>query len=106
MIFVETPLFTLQIQSLVDDDGYSRFQRHLAENPEAGDLIKGTGGLRKIRMALPGRGKSGGARVIYYYLHKAAEIRLLLAYAKSSQDDLTEAQRKALKQIVASWSRL
>jgi len=103
MIFVETPLFTQQIRRLVDDDTYGHFQEHLAENPEAGDVIKGTGGLRKVRMALPGRGKSGGARVIYYYMHDASQIRLLLAYEKSSQDDPTDGQRKALKKIVATW---
>jgi len=103
MIFVETPLFTQQIKRLVDDVTYGQFQEHLAENPEAGDVIKGTGGLRKVRMALSGRGKSGGARVIYYYMHSAAEIRLLVVYEKSSQDDLTDEQRKALKKIVATW---
>ena len=66
-------------------------------------MIKGTGGLRKVRMALPGRGKSGGARVIYYYVHNAAQIRFLLAYEKSEQDDLTDEQRKALKKIVETW---
>jgi len=103
MIFIETPLFTKQIKALVDDDTYGQFQDELAENPEAGDVIKGTGGLRKVRMALPGRGKSGGARVIYYYVHSAAQIRLLLAYEKSEQDDLTDEQRKALKKIVETW---
>lgn len=57
MIFIETPIFTKQIKALFDDEAYGSFQEFLAENPE-GDLIKGTGGLRKIRMALPGRGKA------------------------------------------------
>lgn len=103
MIFIETPIFTKQIKALIDDEAYGSFQEVLAENPEAGDLIKGTGGLRKIRMALPGRGKSGGARVIYYYVQSAAQIRLLLAYEKSEQDDLTDEQRKALRKIVETW---
>jgi hypothetical protein len=60
MIFVETTLFTRQINALVDDDDYADFQRELANDPEAGDVIPGTGGLRKIRMAAKGRGKRGG----------------------------------------------
>jgi len=103
VIFIETPIFTRQIKTLVDDEVYGHFQGTLAENPDAGDLIKGTGGLRKIRMALPGRGKSGGARVIYYYVQNAAQIRLLLAYEKSEQDDLTDEQRKALRKIIETW---
>jgi len=103
MLFIETPIFTKQVKALVDDETYGQFQETLAESPEAGDLIKGTGGLRKIRMALPGRGKSGGARVIYYYVQNAAQIRLLLAYEKSEQDDLTDEQRKALRKIVETW---
>lgn len=103
MIFIETPIFTKQIKALIDDAAYGSFQEFLAENPEAGDLIKETGGLRKIRMALPGRGKRGGARVIYYYVQNAAQIRLLLAYEKSGQDDLTDEQRKALRKIIETW---
>lgn len=103
MLFIETPIFTRQITALMDDEAYGNFQIFLAENPETGDLIKGTGGLRKIRMALPGRGKRGGTRVIYYYLHNAAQIRLLLAYEKSEQDNLSHAQRTALRKIIETW---
>jgi hypothetical protein len=66
MLFIETPVFTRQIKALVDDDAYGELQRLLGAHPEIGDLIEDTGGLRKVRMALPGRGKRGGARVIYY----------------------------------------
>ena len=103
MIFIETPIFTRQITALVDDETYGSFQKLLAANPAAGDLIRGTGGLRKIRMALHPRGKSGGARVIYYYVHDAAQIRLLVAYVKAEQDDLTDEQRKALRKVVETW---
>jgi hypothetical protein len=103
MLFIETPIFTRQITALMDDEAYGNFQIFLAENPKTGDLIKGTGGLRKIRMALPGRGKRGGTRVIYYYLHNAAQIRLLLAYEKSEQDNLSHAQRTALRKIIETW---
>jgi len=64
MIFVETPIFTRQITALADDHDYADFQRELANDPEAGDVIPGTGGLRKIRMAAKSHGKRGGARVI------------------------------------------
>lgn len=72
----------------------------LAYNPEAGALIRGTGGLRKLRVATQGRGKRGGGRVIYYYHSEAMPLYLLLAYSKSERDDLTAAQRKALMAVV------
>lgn len=103
MIFIETPVFTRQITDLVDDDEYAQFQRQLADDPEAGDLIPGTGGLRKIRMAAKGHGKRGGARVIYYYFTSASQIALLLAYAKNEAEDLTATQKKALKQVIELW---
>jgi len=103
MIFIETPVFTRQITDLVDDDDYAEFQRQLAEDPEAGDVIPGTGGLRKIRMAAKGRGKRGGARVIYYYFTSASQIALLLAYTKNEAEDLTAAQKKILKQVIELW---
>ncbi len=104
MIFVETPVFTRQITALVTDEQYAEFQRFLAENPEAGDLIQGTGGLRKIRLALDGRGKRGGARVIYYYFVNASQIALLFAYPKNVAVDLTVRQKQALKAIIEQWS--
>ena len=66
MIFVETHVFTERVKELLDDETYAGFQAYLAEYPQAGDVIEGTGGLRKIRVAAKGRGKRGGARVIYY----------------------------------------
>ena len=103
MIFIETPVFTRQISVLVDDEDYAEFQRELADDPEAGDVIPGSGGLRKIRMAAKGHGKRGGARVIYYYFTGASQIALLLAYAKNEAEDLTAAQKKALKQVIELW---
>ncbi len=103
MIFVETPTFTRLITALMSDEDYGAFQTGLAANPEAGDLIEGTGGLRKIRAALPGRGKRGGARIIYYYFVTASQIVLLLAYPKNDQDDLTADQKKALRNIIENW---
>ena len=83
MIFIETPVFTAQIKELMSDDDYGAFQRYLTENPEAGDVIKDTDGLRKIRMAAKGHGKSGGARVIYYHFVSAYRIALLFAYRRT-----------------------
>ena len=103
MIFVETPIFTAQIKELLSDDDYGTFQRYLAENPEAGDVIKETGGLRKIRVAMKGRGKSGGARVIYYYFVSASRIAMVFAYTKNVQGNLTSAQKAALRKVIEQW---
>jgi hypothetical protein len=65
VVFLETPVFTRQIRELVDDDHYRQLQANLVVRPDAGDLIPRSGGLRKIRIAASGRGKRGGARVIY-----------------------------------------
>jgi hypothetical protein len=103
MIFIETPVFTAQIKVLLSDEDYGTFQRYLAENPEAGDVIKETGGLRKIRVAAKGHGKSGGARVIYYHFVSAYRIALLFAYPKSAQENLTSAQKAALRKVIEQW---
>lgn len=103
MIFVETPIFTKLLKELMNDDEYCEFQQFLANNPEAGKVIKGSGGLRKVRVPLGSDGKSGGARVIYYYVHPDSHIRLLLIYPKNKQDDLTDKQLKLLKNIVERW---
>ena len=100
VIFLETPVFTRQIKELIDDETYHGLQLRLFANPEAGDLIPRSGGLRKIRMALPGRGKRGGARVIYYWVTAQSQIYMLLAYAKNVQDNLSEPQLKALRELV------
>jgi mRNA-degrading endonuclease RelE of RelBE toxin-antitoxin system len=97
--FVETPVFTKQITNLLEDADYQRFQVTLALNPEAGDLIRGSGGLRKIRWAAHGRGKSGGIRVIYYLIEDD-EIFLLFAYPKNKQEDLSAQQLKILRSVV------
>jgi hypothetical protein len=103
MIFIETPIFTRQITALSDDEAYRRLQLDLVLNPEAGDLIEGAGGIRKIRMAIRGRGKRGGARVIYYYFAAESRIGMLFVYPKNSQANLTKTQKKTLKKIVETW---
>ena len=100
MIFLETPVFTRQLRELVDDDHYRELQSILVTHPDAGDLIPRSGGLRKIRVAASGRGKSGDARVIYYWVVGKDQIYMLLAYAKNVQDDLTQEQLKALRTLI------
>ncbi len=79
MEFIETPIFTRLILELLTDDEYRVLQCTLAKRPESGDLIKGSGGLRKIRVAAKGKGKSGGVRVIYYWITAKGQIYMLLA---------------------------
>ncbi len=100
MVFLETPVFTRQIRELVEDDQYRKLQEALVARPDAGDLIPRSGGLRKIRIAASGRGKRGGARVIYYWVVAKDQIYMLLAYAKNAQDDLSEDQLKTLRALV------
>lgn len=104
MVFVETPDFTEDVKTLLPDDSYADLQLALAARPTAGDLIPGTGGLRKLRWCLPGRGKRGGARVIYYWRAAQSQILLLAIYGKGIKDDLTAAEKKLLRQIVEYWS--
>lgn len=94
--FVETPLFTRQIVENVSDEDYRAFQRELLADPERGELLVGCHGLRKVRMALGGRGKSGGARVIYLHLPEDHIIYLFLLFKKSDQANLSKAQRNQL----------
>ena len=103
MIFIETPIFTVELKKYLSDDEYSKFQRYLADNPEAGDLIVGTGGLRKVRWAAGGKGKSGGVRVIYYYVTSAYQVRLLLIYKKGKQDNLSDAQKTVIRKLNEDW---
>ena len=103
MVVVETRIFTSLISQLMDDEQYRELQLALVENPKLGDLIPGSGGLRKIRWKLPGQGKRGGARVIYYWAVSADQIRMLYVYAKNRQVDLTKEQLKQLRHIVERW---
>jgi len=99
MRFVETPTFTRVIDRLLDDE-YRSLQIALMLRPEQGPLIRGGGGLRKVRWARPGGGKSGGLREIYYWAAAEGAFYMLYAYAKNEQGDLTAAQTRALAQLV------
>lgn len=98
----ETPTFTRQAEKMLTDAEKADVINFLAANPDAGDLIVGTGGVRKVRVALAGRGKSGGARVIYYYHSKAIPLYALLIYAKNVKTNLTPDEKKDVKALVAS----
>ena len=100
MEFIETPTFTRQILELLSDDDYRGLQTDLMIDPERGDLIRGGGGIRKVRHAASGQGKSGGIRVIYYWLRSDGQIYMLLAYPKSKKDNLTDKETAILRDLV------
>jgi hypothetical protein len=100
MVIIETPLFTRQLLSTLSDEEYRLLQATLLERPDAGKVIPGGGGLRKVRWVLEGRGKSGGVRVIYYWFTSRGTILLVFIYAKNVQDNLTQDQLKQLKRII------
>jgi hypothetical protein len=101
MIFIETSVFTRQVLGLLTDEEYRELQRSLAGRPGAGTLIKGSGGLRKVRWAPEGRGKRGGIRAIYFFwaLEQQQLLRLLM-YSKGERGDLTPGQVRALRRIL------
>ncbi|HSY18644.1 MAG TPA: hypothetical protein VK815_09935 [Candidatus Acidoferrales bacterium] len=100
VIFVETPTFTKRVLGLLSDDSYGALQRHLAARPDDGDVMRGSGGLRKIRWAAKGHGKRGGVRVIYYWWMGKDRISMLYIYPKNELDDLSAAQLKLLRQAL------
>jgi hypothetical protein len=100
VVFIETSIFTKRVLALLDDDHYHELQNHLAGHPDAGKIIPGSGGLRKVRWAARGRGKRGGLRVIYFWWISTERISMLFIYAKNEQDDLSSAQLKQLKQAL------
>ena len=89
--------------ALLSDDSYAEFQRFLAKQPDSGDLIQGTGGLRKIRWVARGKGKRGGVRVIYFHVSARQQMRMLLIYRKGVKDDLTASEKKVLRGLNEAW---
>ena len=97
VVFVETPAFYRRIQQHMDDEEYADLQAFLAARPDAGSVIKASGGIRKLRWAGSGRGKRGGLRVIYFWWVTQDRISMLLVYPKNEMDDLSAEQLKLLK---------
>jgi hypothetical protein len=100
MVFLETPIFTKRIVSILTDEEYKDVQRDLAEQPTKGALIKGSKGLRKLRCPASGRGKRGGARIIYYWFTGEDQLYMLFVYKKNEAEDLTKEQIAMLSKVV------
>lgn len=92
----ETQAFARAAEKFWTEDERAELINHVARNPEAGDVIPGTGGVRKLRWARSGSGKRGGARVVYFYYRADCPLYLLLAYAKAQASDLTADEKKAV----------
>jgi hypothetical protein len=108
--FIHTNVFDRQWEALgCDDDDLARLQRAICDDPQGAPVIRGTGGVRKIRVVLDGRGKSGGARVLYADLPGYGVAYLLSVYAKNEKEDITDAERQSLKtlmtQIALAWRK-
>ena len=97
MIFEEDPEFTERALRLIGDDGIFELQKFLHEQPDAGDMIPGSGGCRKLRWAAKGRGKRGGSRVIYFWVSADDRILLLDIHAKNQSENFSQAKLKELK---------
>jgi hypothetical protein len=98
MVFIELPLFQKYLR--FSDEELRQLQTLILERPDAGDLLSGGHGLRKLRFPLPGRGKSGGARVIYYWQARQSQCLLIFAYPKNVMDNLSDKQLKVLSNLI------
>ena len=105
VIFVESPLFTKHVHDYLTDIEYTAFQEYLAANPDIGDVVRGSGGVRKVRWSRRGTGKSGGVRVLYFARTEAGEIWLLLIYAKSAVDSIPGHILKTIKEEMQHATR-
>ena len=100
MLIKETSVFTKRVERLLDRESYRLLQLRLAADPEAGAVIPRTGGLRKIRWRVSGRGKRGGVRVIYYWAGMQSTVLMLMIFAKNERADLSAQQAAILRRIV------
>lgn len=99
--FIEVPIFTKKWRELgLTDENLRELENVLLANPKVGDVIQGTGGIRKIRIPFSSKGKRGGARVIYVDIEIKETIYFINVYTKNEKDDLTEEEKKALKAVV------
>ena len=97
----ETPLFVRQADSIWNEQEREEFVNYIARNPEAGDVIPESGGVRKVRWSRAGAGKRGGARVIYFYHDDTRPLYLLLVYAKGRKEDLSDDEKRAVRKLAA-----
>jgi hypothetical protein len=102
MVFIESPEFTKEASDIFSEDELFALQLWLVENPEDGDIIPRSGGCRKLRWAVKGRGKRGGARVIYFHRISESQILLIHAYVKNKKADLSAREIKAIKDLKKS----
>lgn len=100
MKFIETPVFTRAITELMNDEQYRSVQLALLLQPKLGSVIRRSGGLRKLRGSLPGVGKRGGLRLIYFWDEPSETFYMLFAYRKNAQEDLTAQQLRLLARLV------
>lgn len=98
LTFVETKLFTQLVQNRFTDDEYAALQNAIVASPEAGDVIRGSGGVRKLRWGLTGRGKRGGVRIIYYLRLRQGQVWMLTMYAKNEADSIPGPVLKKIKE--------
>jgi len=98
--FLETSVFTRYILELLPDDTYRKLQLTLIASPDAGAMISRWRRHSKLRFAIPGTGKSGGTRIIYYWIREKHQIYMLMAYQKSKKDDLSDKETAILRNIV------
>jgi hypothetical protein len=98
----ETAIFLRQAKAVWTEDEHEEFVLTIAGNPEAGDVIPGTGGVRKVRWSRTGTGKRGGVRVIYFYHDRDRPLCLLMVYAKGRRDNLDAEDKKAIRDLAAA----
>lgn len=98
--YVHLPTFEESAEGWLDDEDIRRVQQILNENPHAGDVVPGTGGLRKLRIAASGKGKRGGGRLLYLYVQVRGVIYFVAVFAKSTQENLTRADYRVLTELV------
>ena len=102
-VFIESSIFEKFRDTYINEEEFRLFQADLMANPKQGDVIQGTGGLRKVRIAGRGKGKRGGSRVIYYYFDEKRRFYLLTIYGKNGMSDLNAEQKKQLKAFMEVW---
>jgi len=101
LTFLESRAFTSRWLEIADGESLWELQNELLHAPNKGDVIAGTGGFRKVRVKLPGRGKSAGARAIYLHLPESQTVVFIALYTKSEKADISPAEKKALREIAA-----